>query len=306
MIWFIGAILLQSIAAGTVVPALKSHRDARLPVWFCCSIVTALAPCLVPTSSPYLRLLSSLWAITLLVKLYDLLKTDGRLLSRKGDDYYLTWLPNVFWLVLCRQPGPISRSVDWRRLPGEFMKTVAGLLLLTACFLVNWAAVPFLFEHCAKALALFAAVVPASQLGAVIWRLCGGVAEDPMRSPFQSATPADFWRRWNLPAQGFLLEHAYRPAARVFPPLGALIVTFAVSGLIHEYVFGIASGRSQSGQMAFFLVQGVATAATINLRPTGSARQWARYLTIAFQLITSLLFFQGVNSVVPFYVHRGR
>lgn len=304
MIWFIGAILLETVAAGIVVQALKSHRDTKLPAWFACSVVTALSPCLVPTSSPYLRLLSSLWAIALLVKLYDLLKTDERLLSAAWD-YYLAWLPNVFWLVLRRQPEPVSGGVDWRRLPGELAKTVAGLLLLIVCFLVNWAPLPFFVEHCVKALAVIAAMVPASQLVAVIWRLMGGKAEDPMRRPFQSATPAEFWKRWNLPAQEFLFEHAYRPAARVLPPAGALLVTFAVSGLIHEYVFGIASGKSQSGQMAFFLVQGFATAATNHLRPTGSQRRIAQGLTITFQLVTSLLFFQGVNSVVPFYVHRG-
>ena len=52
-------------------------------------------------------------------------------------------------------------------------------------------------------------------------------------------------------------------------PVFATLAVFAVSGLMHEYVFGVATGRVQGWQMLFFMVQGCAAAATLRVRPTG-------------------------------------
>jgi hypothetical protein len=43
-------------------------------------------------------------------------------------------------------------------------------------------------------------------------------------------------------------------------------VTFAVSAVVHEYVFGVSLGRVQGYQTLFFLLQGLGVAATVRLQ----------------------------------------
>jgi D-alanyl-lipoteichoic acid acyltransferase DltB (MBOAT superfamily) len=122
-----------------------------------------------------------------------------------------------------------------------------------------------------------------------------------MDNPFLARTPADFWRRYNRPAQQFLYEDVFKPVGGLRSPIRAVLLTFAVSALIHEYVFGISIGRVQAYQTSFFLLQGFAVAATARVRPQGwRALPWTT-ATFAFNLASSVLFFASVESLVPFY-----
>jgi D-alanyl-lipoteichoic acid acyltransferase DltB (MBOAT superfamily) len=150
----------------------------------------------------------------------------------------------------------------------------------------------------------FAWLDPATGAAVAVWRLLGGTARDPMNNPFASRTPADFWRRYNRPAQQFLYEDLFRPLGGQHSPIRATLATFAISALIHEYVFDIAVGRIQGYQTAFFLVQGLAVAATLGVKPKGwRAVPWTAG-TWVFTLASSVLFFASGDEVVPFYTGR--
>jgi len=131
--------------------------------------------------------------------------------------------------------------------------------------------------------------------------LAGGRAREFMDAPLLAPTPAEFWRRYNQPAQQFFYEDVFKRVGGFRSPVRATLVTFAASALVHEYVFGVLLGRVQGYQTLFFLVQGLVVAATIRLRPKG----WRMWLGIGatwiFNLATSLLFFASVNEVFPFY-----
>jgi hypothetical protein len=118
-------------------------------------------------------------------------------------------------------------------------KEFLGLVLLGGVFACDWSDTPFASEHSVKVIATFSTVVSFARMGAAAYRLSGGAALDPMLAPAGASTPAEFWRRWNRPAQQFLETYAFRPAG------GPL-------------------------------------------------------LTVSFNLATSVLFFQSVNSVLPF------
>ena len=103
------------------------------------------------------------------------------------------------------------------------------------------------------------------------------------------------------PTQQFFYEDIFKPAGGLRSPIRATLITFAVSTLIHEYVFGIVIGRVEGYQTAFFLLHGFAVAATERVKPQGyTAIPWI-IATYAFNLTSSVLFFASVNSVVPFY-----
>jgi hypothetical protein len=80
-----------------------------------------------------------------------------------------------------------------------------------------------------------------------------------------------------------------------------MLIVFLLSGIMHEYVFGIALGRVQGWQMAFFMIQGCAVVATMRAKP----RAWRAVLwtgaTFAFNIASGVLFVAAVNHLVPFY-----
>jgi D-alanyl-lipoteichoic acid acyltransferase DltB (MBOAT superfamily) len=177
---------------------------------------------------------------------------------------------------------------------------VSGIVCVIL-YRMNWSAVCFPLEHVLKVSAVASAVVLLTNAVAAVYRLSGGVALDFMNHPLVAPTPADFWRRWNVPAQQFLNEYTFQPAGGPRRPVRATLVTFAVSGLVHEYVFGIASGRVQGWQLLFFMIQGVAVVATMRVRPRGRFTLLWVAGTWGFNLASSALFFRSVNQVLSFY-----
>src|SRR5262249_16713012 len=157
---------------------------------------------------------------------------------------------------------------------------------------------------CAKVASVVLATVFSTNCAAYVWRLLGGVALTPMHAPQTAATPADFWRRWNRPAQQFLHEYAFPLGGGIRSPVRGPFPVFAVSGLVHEYVFGIASGSVQGWQFLFFAFHGIIAVTTRRIRPRGWVVIPCIAGTIALNLALAVLFFKSVDSAVPFYSPR--
>jgi len=296
-------IIVAHVAAISYFAVLPLPSVARSLAWLVCSVTIALSPCLIPVTSSVPRMAAALVAIALLAKLYDVFRTAD-LHRQRGLRSYLAWLPNWFWLVARKAPPSRPRRRDWESLPRAIALTAGSLTILVLVFARDWATRPFALEHGVKVAVTYYAVVSLAGLGAIAYRMLGGVALDPMSSPAAAPTPAEFWRRWNRPAQQFLQEYAFRPAGGLHRPIRAILATFAVSAVLHEYLFGIATGRIQGWQALFFLSQGVAATLTFRLRPTGWGRPFGTCLTLIFNLAASLLFFKSVNAVLPFYSPR--
>jgi hypothetical protein len=190
---------------------------------------------------------------------------------------------------------------DWQRVAVEAPLMVGAVALCALLLRLDWSGVPFTLEHAAKVLAFAAAMLLIGQTFAALYRRLGGPATDPFDNPLAARTPAEFWRRWNRPFRDFFDEYVFRPSHGARRPVFATLTVFAVSGLMHEYVFGVATGRVQGWQMLFFMVQGCAVAATLRLRPRASVVPlwWAG--TLAFNLVTAWLFFRSVDEVIAFY-----
>jgi hypothetical protein len=300
---FAAAIVVASVAAILFFPALRFSGIARALAWLVSSMIVAASPCLIPQNSPVQRLIAAMVAIGLLVKLYDLFRSsDGN--CPVGLRFYLAWLPNFFWLVACKVPPSYPRNRDLKRLLRMSLLTTSSIATFVLVFRWDWDVYPVALEHGVKVVATYWVVVSVVGLGAVAYRLLGGLALDPMKTPVAAATPAEFWRRWNRPAQQFLQEHVFRPVGGFRRPMVATFATFVVSAAVHEYLFDIAVGRLQGWQTAFFLMQGAVTALTLRLRPIGWQRALGTLLTLSFNLATAVLFFQSVNAVFDFYAQR--
>ena len=243
------AVVIAFVSALAFYPAIRLGHQRRTFVWLGCSAIVGLSPCLIPLDATPLRFFASLFAINLLVKLYDV-HQQARFGLHLSLSSYLAYLPNGFWLVLSRKPNRPAMSHDLRclglRAPAALLSAIVCLML----FQVNWP-VSFALEHVVKVFVVVSVVVLTTNALASGYRLLGGAAIDFMSNPLMACTPADFWRRWNVPAQQFLNEYAFKPAGGLRKPFRATLITFAISGIVHEYVFSIASGRVQVGNSYF-------------------------------------------------------
>ena len=292
-------------AALAYYPARRLGGRCRTLAWLASSAVVALSPGLIPLTSKPLRFVGSLLAITLLVKLYDVYM-ESRLAQCMSIQSYLAYLPNGFWLVLRKEPSRIPLIRDLRRLACASSASLLSVLVGACLWQRDWSAVPFAIEHALKVSSVVLAVVLIGNALAAAYRLLGGRALDPMTNPIAAVTPADFWRRWNRPAQQFLSDYVFKPAGGLHRPVRATLVTFGMSGIVHEYVLGIAAGRIQGCQILFFMLQGTAVAATAHIRPSGRIRPLSIVGTLLFNLTTSVLLFHSVDAILPFYWARTR
>ena len=264
-----------------------------------------LAPLLVPPEHRFARFLAAVFSIALTIKLFDL-HLGARRGHRPDLRTFLAFLPNLASVVLRKldgEPRP-SRREDLARLLVFGLGSAPGVILLVGLFRVDWRWLPFAVEHCAKVVAFFLLLVPSTAAAVAAWRLLGGRAREPMDNPFAARTPADFWMRYNRPAGQFFHEDVFKPLGGLRSPVRATLGTFAVSAVLHEYIFWIAVGRVQGYQTAFFLLQGLVVAATRKVRPRGwRAVAWGTG-TLAFNLASSVLFFASLDEVLPFYSRR--
>ena len=92
------------------------------------------------------------------------------------------------------------------------------------------------------------------------WRNAGFTARPLMHWPLLTTSVGDFWgRRWNTAFRDLTYTFLFRPLTHRIGPRGAIIVGFAVSGLIHEVVISLPAGSGYGGPTTFFVLQGLAT-----------------------------------------------
>jgi hypothetical protein len=300
--WFGIAFLVANASALGFYFALRLRRWGPTVAWLVCCAVVLLSPCLIPLAARPLRFLESVAAVCLVWKLYDAYR-EPEIAAGMGIGRWMVYLPNWFWFVLRRVPRRRAPGRDWARVTALAPLMVAAVALWLGSLRVDWSRVPFAVEHAVKVCALAVPMMLIGQTAAALYRQLLGPALDPFDNPFAARTPADFWRRWNPAFRDFFDEFIFRPLGGARRPVVATLAVFAVSGVAHEYVFGVATGRVQGWQMLFFMTQGCAAAATLRIRPRGRAvvLWWAG--TFVFNLATSVLFCRSVNGVIAFY-HR--
>jgi len=275
----------------------------RTLAWLALTLVAAPLPALFSLENKPLRFAAALVTICSLVKLYDVFRTP-EMTRRTSLIGYLISFCNPAWLVWRRTPPSIPESQNVRWIVAGVPLAILLLIVLDAVFHTDWTNRPFVLEHLAKVAVVVAETALLANIAAAVWRSLGGLGLIPMRNLLTVRTPGEFWLRWNIPAQQFFHEYVFIPAGGRRHWARGVMATFLVSGLIHEYVLGIAAGRVLGSQMAYFVLQGIAVVVwRRSLAPFGMAT-FSIVLALAFQIASSVLFFSGVNAILPFYSPR--
>jgi alginate O-acetyltransferase complex protein AlgI len=91
------------------------------------------------------------------------------------------------------------------------------------------------------------------------YRQCGIEAVPIMNRPLASHNLSEFWgKRWNLAFRDLTHRLLFRPTVRRLGPVGALLLAFLVSGLVHDAVISLPSGGRYGLPTVFFVMQGIA------------------------------------------------
>ena len=265
-------------------------------------ILIVSSPWLIPTDAALLRFIASISAAVVAIKFIDV-SLDARNGRVPTWSEYIEFLANPFTHV--RRSLAHERRPHWQ----ESLVTVTvasaacaiATALLLAIFRLDWSGVPFLAEHASKVVALMLAIASALTAAAGLWRLGGGTARDFMDRPFIARTPAEFWRRYNRNVHQFFWQDVFNGRRSRRAPIRTIFLVFALSALLHEFIFFAAIGQVQGYQTAFFLLHGLAAASTARVKVRGwLVLPWTAG-TFAFNLLSSVLFFASIHEVVPFY-----
>ena len=94
-------------------------------------------------------------------------------------------------------------------------------------------------------------------LTAACWQLAGIPARPIMNAPWKAARISEFWgRRWNRAFQQLVIDTLFRRLAGSLGIVRATLVTFFISGLLHELVISLPAGAGYGLPTAYFLLQG--------------------------------------------------
>jgi hypothetical protein len=296
--------------AAMLWPVLRWPRGRRAAALILCGFGLLLLPLAVPADRPLSRALVAIFAGTFVIKLYDLHcgATRG---SRPTWPSYLLFLASPFCHVFRRlkaAPVPTGRQ-NLVRLGRGLALAAVGATGFAVARITDPGS--FLLEHAAKVTSGFVIVYGCAEIAFALWTLAGLRGFPQFDNFFAARTPADFWRRYNRPVTQYMFENVFRPAGGARAPVRGTLAAFFVSGVLHEYIADIALQEVQGFQMAFFMIHGVAVAATQRLQLRGrSLAAVGITATIIFNIAVSLLFcataaqmFDLYSSQAPAWMH---
>ncbi|MDZ4782969.1 MAG: acyl-CoA acyltransferase [Planctomycetia bacterium] len=311
------AMLLLALATQYAVAALAFpllSRRSRVQVSALALAVALLLSCplLIPPAHIQLRALAVFLAADASFRMADFARcVRGRhAVSVSWGTYYRFLNPFPSLVVLFnwrarRCASGVSSSKEWLRFAMGCGLFAAMLMVTLSCRSIPLLRENFWLDHVIKMALFTVAIESLSQALLGLERLAGFDTLPIVNFAFLARTPAEFWYRYNQRVRAWLTANVFLPSGGLRHPVRGICATFAFSAAFHEVAFDIATSRVDGSQAAFFLLQAPAVIASRALERF--AARWGtvgeitiRALTLTWLVVTSVLFFRGVERVFPF------
>jgi hypothetical protein len=310
-------LLVLSLATAYAIalalfPVICSPRGGTITAVAFAIAALILCPLLIPREQIGLRALAALISTDLAFRVVD----SARQVQNRGSgtldfpSYCKFLIPFPFLLVVFESksrylsPG-MPKGVEVFRLAcaGLIFALVLGLTLAAQSNVILQSS--FLLDHTVKVMLFVLAIESLSQCLFGLERLAGFESMPIVDRAFLSRTPAEFWFRYNQRVRLWFTLNVFLPSGGRRAPVRSVFITFFISAMLHELVFGIATSRFDGYQAIFFLLQAPAVIASRQLdrlaaRGGINGKAIAHGLTILWMVSTSIFFFYGVNRVFPF------
>ncbi len=141
----------------------------------------------------------------------------------------------------------------------------------------------------------------------LIWRTAGMAAAPIMQAPIYSTSLNEFWsRRWNMGFRDLATTLIFRRLIKHVGLRNSLLITFLISGLVHELVISLPAQAGYGLPTIYFLIQGMGIVAERSMWARriglGSGRRGWLFTLIVTAGPIGLLFHRPfmLNVVVPF------
>jgi hypothetical protein len=286
--------------------ARKKVPRRRMALCVITTALTLLAPLLIPVRFPVSRCLVATTLVFFIMKSCEV--------HRHPDKYakvsllrYAPFLMN-HCLVVPRRTDHFRNGLPLANRVRHFVVRTLYISIATAAlygvFQLDWSRHAFWSEHFVKSAAAFAWIDCAFPWYGAFWVLAGVRTIEFNDRLLLAYTPAQFWRRYHRPAHEWLHENVFKPLRIFTRPGAALLLTFVVSGLIHEYIIAVSLSRPTGHMLGFFTLQGLVSLITARLHPTGARQIAGLVLTYTFLLASSVYFFAPVDQGIAFYTNE--
>jgi hypothetical protein len=311
------AMLLLALSAQYTVAAFAFrllHQRSRIqvPALACFLVILLGCPLLIPSGHIPLRALAVFLAADSGFRMADFARCvrSRNAASVSWGTYYRFLNPFPSLLVLFnwrsrRRASGVSCSKEWWRFATGCVLFMAMLAVTLQCRGIPALRENFWLDHAIKMVLFTVAIESLSQCLLGLERLAGFATAPIVNFAFLARTPAEFWYRYNQRVRAWLTANVFLPAGGLRHPVRGILATFAFSAAFHEVAFDIATSRIDGGQAAFFLLQAPAVIASRGMERF--AARWGvageiaiRAITLTWLVVTSVLFFRGVERVFPF------
>jgi hypothetical protein len=315
--WLVLAVLC-AYGCAAVAPLLRSRVRGRVGalVGWCFVPIVLACPLLIPSANLGLRAASAFASGEITFKMVESFRHWGhgeRALAL--GEYYRFLIP---FPVLAAVYPDHKRRLPRRESPWpQILRLLGGIVGCTLAVLViralsGLATVrsSFALNHAVMLLTFVLAIESLSRALCGLERLAGFDTTPIIRNAYLSRSVSEFWCRYNDRVHDWFYRNVFQATGGRRAPARSVLLVFLVSGLFHEVVFAVATSRLTGYQLAFFAIQGPAALALGRLerlaRRGGIAGKVAAHgATILFVAVTSVLFFDGVSRIFPFfYVSR--
>jgi hypothetical protein len=311
--WLVLAVL-SAYGCAAVAPFLRFQLRGRVValVGWCLVAVVLACPVLIPSVNVGLRAASAFASAEIAFKMVESFRhwRHGERSLALGE-YYRFLVP--FPVLSAVYPDhkrrlrrPESPWPQVLRLLGgvvgcalalQAIRILSGLALVRSSFALN---------HAVMLLTFVLAIESLSRALCGLERLAGFDTTPIVRNAYLSRTVSEFWRRYNDRVHDWFYRNVFQATGGRRSTARSLLLVFLVSGFFHEVMFALATSRLTGYQFAFFAIQGPAVLASGRLerlaRRGGIAgKVTAHGATILFVAVTSVLFFDGVSKIFPFF-----
>ena len=274
-----------------------------------CVITTTLtlaAPLLIPPRFPVFRCVVATTLIFFVMKSWEVHRHPGKY-AAVSLLRYAPFLMNHCLIVPRRTDHFRNERPLGNRLRHFAIRTLYLALATTALygvFRLDWSSRSFWTEHFVKSAAAFTWIDCAFPWYGACWVLAGVRTVEFNDRLLRAYTPAQFWRRYHRPAYTWLHENVFKPMRIHTGPGASLVLTFVVSGLMHEYILAVSLGHPTGHMLCFFTLHGLVSLLTAKRRLTPTWQRLGLLLTYTFLLASAVYFFAPVNQGIAFYTNE--